>query len=157
MKVNQVREAFLVTGPVHSGKTTSVMSYFRTEKNISGLYAPVIDGKRFIYSIHNKTLIPLEAESGSKEENIIRTKNYIFSERSFDLARMNLLYALATETEWLVIDEVGILELRDSGYEPALAKIIKELQPNRKLVVVVREALLEEIKNKYSLSFISLP
>lgn len=157
MKKNQVRETYLVTGPVHSGKTTSVMSYFRTEKNISGLYAPVIDGKRFIYSIQNKTLIPLEADSGTKEADIIRTKNYIFSAHSFEQARMNLLCALATDTEWLVIDEVGILELKDSGYEPALTKIIKELQPDRKLVMVVREAVLEEVKNKYSLSFLSLP
>ena len=55
--------------------------------------------------------------------------------------------------KWLVIDEIGPLELRGGGLEPMVGKILNEYKrtKNNRLIIVVRENLLEKVIEHYKL------
>ncbi len=151
------RDVYLVTGPRKSGKTTRVMNLFRPVKSVSGLYAPVIDDKRFVYSIHNRRLILLEADENTLQEDVFKTANYSFRLSAFESARQELSLVSGLGTEWVVIDEVGYFEMRGTGYEPVLSDLIRELKPAQKLVLIVRGEIVEEAAAKYNINFLALP
>ena len=75
-------------------------------------------------------------------------------EQAFEQANKILLLALLSKPCWLVIDEVGKLELADDGFYDALQQIIAVYQqPNvvGKLLLVVRDSLLEAVAQKFNL------
>lgn len=151
------RKVYLITGPVKSGKTTFIMNTFRSVKNLSGIYAPVIDGKRFAYSIHSRRLILLEADDKTPADDRFSTKNYIFSQTAFSLVRDEIKIVSEMKTEWVIIDEIGNFELSGGGYEPAFTNLLSTLYDDQNLVLIVRDSLVKEVQKKYELNFQKLP
>ncbi len=77
---------------------------------------------------------------------------YNFDNRTFDWAQNVLLDCFSKQLEWLIIDEVGPLELEGKGLEPAVSKILQERnQINAKLVFIVRTSILEKFVENYDL------
>ena len=147
-------QIFLLSGAVHSGKTTRLTQWIKGKDNVDGILQPVIDGKRYIKIISSGEIRLLEVLDDSDNKNIITIGNYKFSSESFNWARNQLIYSFKMNPDWLIIDEFGKLELDDKGLEPALGKIIYELKnyPIINLVVVVRDYLISGFLQKYSLS-----
>jgi len=154
---NNMLNAYYITGPVQSGKTTRLMNLFRGFSEISGLFAPVIDDKRFIYSLHSRRLILAEADELTPQEDRFSTPNYTFRYSAFKAAREELNSMSKLKLQWLVIDEIGIFEMRGEGYEPALSELLNSLPHETKIVLVIREGLLEAVSEKYSLNLKPLP
>ncbi len=144
-----MNDIFILTGEVHTGKTTNLMQWGAAQKSIDGIYQPVIDEKRFIYHIGSKTLKPLETTS----TNSMIIGNYKFSLDTFEWAKEALLNCLDKQPEWIVIDEIGPLELKGKGLEPAITTILSvQNKTNCKIVCVVRQNILEDFIGKYALN-----
>lgn len=153
-----MKNIHLLTGPVHTGKTTRLMHWASSQKNIDGIFQPVIDEKRFIYHIASRTLKMLESPLNSTDEKIIKIGNYRFSKDVFTWAQNVLLDSLDKNLEWLIIDEIGPLELDNFGLEPTITKIISDREKfDGKILCVVRDSILEKfighyrLENKYEL------
>ncbi|MBI5730483.1 MAG: hypothetical protein HY963_05035 [Ignavibacteriales bacterium] len=144
-----MKNLFILTGPVHTGKTTRLMHWAATQKNIDGIFQPVIDDKRFIYHIASRTLRQLET---NETRDVTMIGKFKFSNQTFGWAKKNLTDCINKELEWLVIDEVGPLELEGRGLEPAITKIFIERENfHGKLLCVVRDKILDNFVGRYNL------
>lgn len=140
---------FIVSGEIGSGKTTSLMKWASTRNNVGGIFQPVVEGKRFLYDISSRTLKNMEIDFSSAGTKIGK---YNFDNRTFDWAQNVLLDCFSKQLEWLIIDEVGPLELEGKGLEPVVSKILQERdQINAKLVFIVRTSILEKFVENYDL------
>ncbi len=133
---------FVLTGPVHSGKTTRLTKWIE-DKNVRGILAPVIDGCRYLKDIKCNEIKKLEIESSSPVQNSVSIGNYYFDEDVFEWARNRLLYSFKQKPDWLIVDEIGPLEIKGKGLEPAIGKILCEIKenPTANLVIIVRDYL----------------
>jgi len=142
----------ILTGPVHSGKTTKLMQWAAVHKNIDGIFQPVIDDKRFIYHISSRTLKILEAAEAQPENELIIIGKYKFRKSVFDWAQNILLDCLDKKLDWLIIDEIGPLELEGKGLEPAISKIFNQIDKlNGNVLCVVRDSILGKFAEHYRL------
>ena len=129
----------ILTGPINSGKTTRLTSWIKTKNNCAGILAPVQDGLLYLYSIHSQQSKLLEIKDmTSSEKRIIQIGNYCFDREVFEWAQAELISAIKQKPNWLIIDEIGPLEIEGKGLEPALSKIINQLdsQDPMKLLLV---------------------
>lgn len=147
-----MKKIHILTGPVHTGKTTRLMHWASSQKNIDGIFQPIIDEKRFIYNIASRTLKMLESPSNSIDEKVIKIGNYRFSKDVFLWAQNALLNSLDKNLEWLIIDEIGPLELDGYGLEPAVSIILSEDEKYEgNILCVVRDPMLEKFVEHYGL------
>lgn len=139
----------IVTGNIKTGKTTRLMKWALSQNNIDGIFQPVIDEKRFIYHIGSRTLRKLET---SETENITTIGKYNFSNETLAWAQNILIGCISKNLDWIIIDEIGPLELNGNGLEPAITNVI--LQRNNissQILCVVRETMLELFLQHYKL------
>ncbi len=128
------------------------MHWAVSQKKIDGIFQPVIDDKRFIYHIASRSLKSLEVSASAKDEHTIKIGNYSFSKETFEWAGKILLDSLSKDLEWLVIDEIGPLELEGNGLEPAISSIFDERKNiSAKIVCVIREEILQKFIDHYKL------
>ena len=133
---------YILTGPVQSGKTTKLMKWSIDKKEVSGILTPVVDGKRVFYNVRTKEQFRMEAEPG--EENILEIGKFIFSKDSFERAIYILEKAMENNSGWLIIDEIGPLELRGEGFAEVMKNILDKGNSSR-LLIVVRENLIQRV------------
>lgn len=139
-----------MTGPVHTGKTTRLMQWSMAQVNIDGIFQPLVDGKRFIYHISSKTLKNLET---NQNNNVTEIGKYKFSNETFEWAQNKLLEASQKNLDWLIIDEIGPLELNNRGLEPVVKEILFNSEnSNTKILCVVRDSILEKFIEHYGLN-----
>lgn len=139
----------IVTGNIKTGKTTRLIRWALSQNNIDGIFQPVIDEKRFIYHIGSRTLRKLET---SETENITTIGKYNFSNETLAWAQNILIGCISKNLDWIIIDEIGPLELNGNGLEPAITNLI--LQRNNissQILCVVRETMLELFLQHYKL------
>ncbi len=144
----------ILTGPTQSGKTTHLIAWVKFHTRCAGILSPVLNKKRFIYAIHTNEYRPLETENDMvAEEGTISIGKYTFLQSSFAWAQEQLKRALDKNPKWIIIDEIGPLELSGKGLEPMVGKILKSYKSNKKfrLVLVVRESLLDKVVRHYDL------
>jgi nucleoside-triphosphatase THEP1 len=149
-----MNKIFLLSGPIHTGKTTRLAEWIKNKEDVDGILQPVIDGKRHIKHISSGESWLLEIPTDSNQKNILSIGNYKFSYDVFNWARSILLLAYNKNPEWLIIDEVGKLEMQNKGLEPAISKILNDLDSltATKIVFVVRDYLVPQFLIKYSLN-----
>lgn len=141
----------IVTGPVHSGKTTKLFKYVYENNNIDGILAPIVNNKRRLYHIRSRTIKELEVEI--KNEKTISVGKYHFLKQSFDWANECLITSLNSNADNLIIDELGKLELKGEGLHESMSEIIKKYKVNNKhLILVVRDYLLDDVLEYYSIA-----
>ncbi|MBA4406834.1 hypothetical protein C0389_06130 [bacterium] len=147
-----MKKIYFLTGPVHTGKTTRLMHWVTSQKNIDGIFQPVIDEKRFIYHIASRTLKLLDLPSATHDEKVIKIGKYFFSRDVFAWSQKILTDGFEKELDWLIIDEIGPLELSGTGFEPAITKIFSENEKFRgNILCVVRDSILEKVIEHYKL------
>jgi nucleoside-triphosphatase THEP1 len=145
---------FIHCGSVHSGKTTRLIKWLKDKNNVQGIISPIIAGKRYLVNINSDEKRKLEIDSGSSQENVTKIGNYIFDKSVFEWACKIILDAVKSNPDWLIIDEVGPLELQGEGLAKAVNKVFSEnvslLKTN--VIMVVRERLLNDFLNHYNLT-----
>lgn len=149
MSLSQI---FILSQPIQSGKTTLLQEWIKGQNNIGGVLTPDINGIRKLLDLSTNTYHTLQLDEDGEGVNIGR---FVFDPKGFQTAQKLLLDSLDKNFEWLIIDEIGRLELdRKEGLEPALSVVIdffRTQQTHTKLLLVVRDYLLEDIKQYYNI------
>jgi len=149
MKIN--KQNTIVCGPVHSGKTSAVNDFLKTQSNVSGILTPDVDGLRVLKDLETGMVYPFQVNNDDMRA-VTQIGKYKFLNSTFELARA-ILSTLALKTpETIVVDEIGKLEMQDAGFEPALGQLIsKHRNSNTTLILIIRDTLLAAAIEKYHL------
>jgi nucleoside-triphosphatase THEP1 len=138
---------FILTGPVHSGKTTlleRVVHELKKEKiGIDGfLSEAVLERQELVgydlLDIKKEESIPFIRKEGERDWQRVGQFSFIPQ----GLARAKEIIFRSKEDALLIVDEVGPLELGRRGLWPALGEVI--LKPSKSSLLVIRENILED-------------
>jgi len=141
----------IFTRAIRTGKTTELMNWCKSRNNVAGILMPEVDGKRKILNI--KTGETIEAECAAPEktnEPIINIGHFSFYASAFEKGNEILLQALEDQPRWLVIDELGKLELQKKGFYNAIKAIVDADLKATNVVVVIRDVLLIDAISLFS-------
>jgi nucleoside-triphosphatase THEP1 len=149
-----MKAVYLFTGPVKSGKSSKLTKWIKTKQGVAGILSLVIDGKKHLYSISKKQDKCLESFS----ENALEVGRYKFDPDVFLWAQKELIESIKKNPDFLIIDEIGPLEINGSGMEPAVSQVLKlaEEMPDLTLIIVVRESMAGKIQGFYNLKQVRL-
>ncbi len=139
----------LFSRSVRSGKTSELQRWCDTQKNVAGILMPDVNGKRMLQDIGSGMLFEMECDDPLNSETPLQqVGRYYFYASSITKANSTLLETLSRLPQWLVIDEVGKLELDKKGFYPAVKQLVERymnITPGSNLLMVVREGLYEEV------------
>jgi len=139
---------FCVAGPIRSGKTTRLAAWATATPGAAGLLMPDTAAGRVFQDIGSGATWPTAAAPDDANPLIIG--RFTFSRAAFARANAALLAAAChPRTQWLLVDEVGPLELRGEGLAPALRQLL--VPGCAGLVLVVRESLREAVAVEFQL------
>ena len=139
--------------PIRSGKTTELQALCAGRTDVGGILMPDIEGKRHFQDIASGTRWPIDhREPGTYQysDKLSAIGKFPYSEQAFSLARTTIGFS-STAFTWLLIDEIGKLELEDKGFAPALSRLLRVPVKPANLLLVVRDTLLEEVRLKFRL------
>jgi len=141
----------VLSGPVHSGKTTFLQNLLSRLKArdapVCGYLSPavVIEGEISgydLFDIQKGWSIPFlrrEGESGWQ-----KVGPYFFLPPGLEAAKAAILGS--KRGEWLIVDEVGPAELSGKGVWPAMSEVL--LRPLLNCLLVVRKCLVSDLRRK---------
>ncbi|MDX1700105.1 MAG: nucleoside-triphosphatase, partial [Melioribacteraceae bacterium] len=133
-----------------SGKTTKLFTYIKKLPSVDGILVPIVNEKRMLYHISSKVMKVFEVDKESSKT--VSIGKYIFLKESFDWANQKILQSYNDEPDYLVIDEIGKLELRKEGLHDSFATILKSIShSNTSLILVIRNYLLNEVMRTYNI------
>lgn len=133
--------------PIHSGKTSSLLQWCEGKKGIEGILMPDINGKRKMLDIATQTLFDAELTEETSEP-ITEIGKYKFYTAAFERANDILLNAIDKNPAYIIIDEVGKLEMKEKGFYKAVVTLIelaKQKKIQSQLILVVRDSFVEEV------------
>ena len=146
---------YVLSRPIRSGKTTQLQEWLKTHTNAAGILTPDIGGKRMIYDISRNKYHSFEVDQ-TYGADVIMVGKFLFAKTAFTLAQEIIEKAMTSHYDWIVVDEVGKLEIEQGeGFEPDVLRIIKRFQSQEmkgRLLLVIRDTLLEKALEKYDLS-----
>ncbi len=151
-----MKEIYILTGPVRSGKTTKLTTWCEKQESVDGILAPIVNGIRHLHHFGSGVLKRLETDQ--KGEGAIQIGRYNFDPEVFEWAKERLNSLSLQKLHWLVIDEIGPLELKGKGLESAVTMILNQRSNyhNLSVILVVREQLLNDVISQYQLTDIKL-
>lgn len=149
---------YILTGEIRSGKTTALRNWIVNRNDVDGLLCPDDkNGKRYFLKVKSGKEFELETEIGNQE--IIEIGNFKFLKSAFKKAN-DYLISIASETNYsyLIIDEIGKLELKNKGVHLATEILISKYRRDEKqhVILVVRDYLLDAILKYYQICEYSL-
>lgn len=139
-----VSACVLLTGEVASGKSTRLSEWARGQRAVSGVLQLSEGGARALVDLQTGERRPLDADEAEGDSLLVG--RYRFRRAVFEWASKLLRAAPAG---WVIVDEVGPLELRGEGLDAA----IRELRgrPDCSLILVVRTGLVPAVIARYGL------
>ncbi len=150
----------IITGPINTGKSSWLLKDYNSKKDNS-----YVDGFACFKIINNSEHIGYELmhlATGEKCQFIRKINHipnnwneafrlgmhYSFNQEGFDFAKRITDEALAKGVKCFYLDEVAHLELKAQGFSDILKRV---LAAKIDLVLVVREALVEKICDKFGI------
>lgn len=129
------------------------MEWANQRKNIGGILTPDIEGKRKLYNIATKEYFDFQSDVPFAGKTISIGK-FHFEKEVFAKAQQILLNSTHQTFDWTIVDEIGKLELQQSGLEPAVSELIKSFQVGKakgNLLLLIRDYLLDDCISYYQL------
>ncbi len=146
----KVSEIYVLSGPIRSGKTSALLRWSADQKSIGGILTPDINGERVFLMLPENQILPMLANSGEKE--VLEVGRFRFSKNSFQKAIQCIYRCIEEKKEWIVIDEIGPLELRGEGFADVLHEILRNQKREFRILLVVREGLVEKVMDYFNLN-----
>lgn len=134
---------YILTGPVRSGKTSSLIKW-TAGKEVYGILTPDKDGRRVFMNARTKEIFDMEASP--RETDTFTIGRFIFSKTNFDKA-IQIIRRAIHNNGWLIIDEIGPLELKSQGFHDVLTETLS--QRKEKILLVVREGLIDQVQEHF--------
>jgi nucleoside-triphosphatase len=141
---------YILTGNIQTGKTTALLNWCKNRNDVSGLATPIINGKRCFYNILTAGSFAMEATEN--ESNTLAIGRFIFCQAAFNKA--NTILQQATNSQFIVVDEIGPLELNQQGLYQSVLYLLKENKSN--LLLVVREKLVPLVIDYFKLQQVTI-
>ena len=118
----------LLCGPVASGKTTFLKKWAAKRCDVGGVLS-IVEAKigRVFVDIQTGDTHPMEIPAPG--EDTLLVGKYRFSIGAFNWAEKRLRRAFDSPSRWLIIDEIGPLELAGKGLDAVTQWILEESQP----------------------------
>lgn len=145
---DQLKQVVILSGPVQTGKTTSLVLWSREKNDMHGILTPVIEGKRVLMNVHTRSAIQMEA--GPEEKDTVVVGKFVFSSNNFNQA-IEVVRDAISKDGWLIIDEIGLIELRGEGFAEVLKEALASGNKEQKIMLIVREGLVEKVKEFFHL------
>lgn len=142
------KPVWILTGMLNSGKTTSLRDWSQSRDDVAGILTPVIQGKRMFMNAKTREQFPMEATND--ESDVLSVGRFTFSKKGFDSAVRVIREELQSKG-WLLIDEVGPMELRGEGFCDVVKEALQQQHDSQTIVLVVREGLVEKVKEYFGL------
>lgn len=144
---------YILSKAIQTGKTTELLQWCHTQNEVAGILTPDVNGSRKLYDIGLKQYFDFETKEALTTDDITAIGKFNFYTSVFEQAQH--IMGNSTQSKYLVIDEIGRLELNEQrGLEPTLSKVIAQYV-NRSvtgtLVLVIRDYLLDNCIEKYQL------
>ena len=149
---------YILTGEIRSGKTSALLKWCKNRNDVDGVLCPDnAEGKRYFLEVKSKNEFEFETELDT--EAIIEIGNFKFLKSAFEKANTYLLaVASENESQYLIIDELGKLELKKEGLHLSAERLIPnyETNENKHLILVVRDYLLDAVLEHYGITECSI-
>jgi nucleoside-triphosphatase THEP1 len=142
-------KVFILTGPIQTGKTTSLAKWSENRNDVFGIMTPVVNGKRMFMNVHARHLFDMEATDG--ETQAISVGRFTFSKTNFNKA-IQIIRSSMDKEGWLMIDEIGPLELRGEGFCEVLKEVLQNEKTGQMILVVVRNEMAGMVKEFFQLN-----
>jgi nucleoside-triphosphatase THEP1 len=151
------RKVFIITGTIRGGKTTfakKIIDFLRSTKiTVGGLLSErlTVDSVTTGYDIVNIETGEKEAflrtETSSGEGKIGR---FTICDKGLKEGRQVLSDILHRENIFVVIDEVGLLEIQNNGWADCITDLLEK--SSNHLLITIRDIYVDEVKNKFNLT-----
>jgi nucleoside-triphosphatase THEP1 len=135
------KKIYILTGPVRTGKTTKLLQWAAGRKDVFGILTPDIEGKKVFMDAHTKEEFEMETKRGDEDPLVIG--RFLFSKKSFAKAIEILREGLKEKSGWLIVDEIGPLELSGVGFYEVINEIVK-VRTGLKILFVIRGPVLDK-------------
>lgn len=150
----------ILSGDIRTGKTTALFDWVADRNDVDGVLCPDDEnGQRYFLNIKSKKTYPLAANSDTEDHSIISIGPFRFLKAAFEEANTLLLLRFSEKAHrYLIIDELGKLELKNLGLHRAAETLIPDymFDNTQHLILVVRASLLEDIIEHYNISAYSV-
>ena len=133
----------ILTGEKQSGKTSKLLTWTNSRENMFGILTPVTGGSRVFWNVHSRESFAMEA---LENEDALEVGKYHFSKSGFEKA-IQVIVSSLHNPGWLVVDEIGPLELRGEGFSSVVKRILEERKG--KTLFVVRKNLVGDVVNYF--------
>ena len=145
------KQIFILSGPIRSGKTTQLLHWSARRDDVYGILTPDMHGKRVFMDAHSKAQFAMEASG--EDQAIITIGRFAFSVAAF-LKAIEIIWDSMRnrKTGWLILDEIGPLELKNTGFASVLQQVIYLTNNEKKILLVVREGLSEKVKQHFRIN-----
>ena len=141
-------EVYILTAPIQTGKTTSLINWSEKKDDVYGILTPVVDGKRMFMNAHTRQLFLMEAKK--EETEVVTVGRFVFSKTNFEKA-IEIVRDGIDKEGWLVIDEIGPMELRGEGFSDVLKEVLAKRQHNILLVIRDKEDMVKKVKTYFNI------
>lgn len=152
------KKIILLTGEIHEGKTTFASSIVKIAKEanfkIGGILAKaqINNGERIGYYAENiktgQSVMLITKEN--VKEYYDKFWSYFFLKEGMDFAQKVLSPEYLHNTDMVIIDEIGAMELKGRGYSKQLSALLNSKIPV--ILMVVRKQFIENICQKYNIT-----
>jgi len=146
----------IISGEKHSGKTTKlleIISDFKL-KNIScaGIIAigTFKNNQRYSFDIVDiRTQEKIEFMTVEPSIGSDKIGRFYINKNALEFGNIVLEKAISSNAEYIIIDEIGPLELDEKGWASIFNKII---ETNKNIIISLRKELLNDILKKFKIS-----
>lgn len=146
----EMKPTYILCDQIQTGKTSALNDSLQYLRPCMGFICPDINGTRMLVELQNMKIHDFQIRKPIFSGDLKMGK-FAFLGSTFKLAQ-NMLKQIPHEFDGhVIIDEIGKLELQDSGLEPALGQFLKREQVAYTQILVVRDYLLDQVKEKYNL------
>ncbi|MBT8244591.1 MAG: hypothetical protein HKP48_04980 [Winogradskyella sp.] len=144
---------YTLTGEIEIGKSSALLKWANKRTDVFGVISPTNeDNKRYFLDINTRESFKMLATE--IDDEIITVGRYRFLKAAFK--RVNAIIekeVTSNDSGFILIDELGKLELRSGGLHKSAELAINKTKHNKgqHLILVVRSELLDAILKKYKI------
>lgn len=144
---------YILSGNIETGKTTSLLKWTEGRNDVLGILTPENeDGVRCLLDVNTKEFFEMQTDSETADVIVGR---YRFLKTAFETGNNIIKTALKNnKSGYIIIDELGKLELQSEGFHESASLAITETinNTNLHLILIIRTTLLLKVIEKYDIT-----
>ena len=149
-KQQQTLMIYLLNASSAPNVKSSLVYWSKHRHDIGGFVCVNVLKKLTLRQFSSSTYAQLEVGTDHKGE-IIEINNFVLAKSAFKTAKTWMLNDMQSDKlKYFFLDEVGNLEMDNLGHDELVRHIIKTDNKNQVFILLVREPLLDLVKEKYN-------